>query len=79
MTSPRRAVNQRAATVAARTVARNPTPTPTNSPHIRMSCQGSRISAVEATPAATSASAHTTERRTPNFSMTAAANGPMQP
>jgi hypothetical protein len=56
-TSPRRAVNQRAATVADSTVARKPVPAPTTKPHIRMSCHAYCIIDVMATPAATSASA----------------------
>ena len=72
-------MNQRVAMVADSTVARKPVPEPTRKPHITMSCQGWRISEVEATPTPTSASAHSTERRMPNRSMTAAANGPMQP
>ena len=78
-TSPRRAVNQRAAMVAASTLARKPVPAPTKNPHIRMSCHGSRISDVEATPTPTRARAQSTERRMPKRSITAAANGPMQP
>ena len=49
-TRPRRAVNQRAATVADSTVARKPVPAPTTKPHIRMSCHAYCIIEVEATP-----------------------------
>jgi hypothetical protein len=65
VTSPRRAVNQRAATVAASTVARKPVAPPTRNPHSTMSCQDSRMNTVEATPTASRASALKTERRSP--------------
>ena len=79
-TRPRRAVNQRVAIVADSTVARKPVPdADQKAPHQDELPRATRISEVEATPTPTSASAHSTERRMPNRSMTAAANGPMQP
>ena len=79
MTSPRRAANQRATTVAPSTRAVAPLPVPTTTPHSKISCQDRVISGVRATPYAMQPSAMSIVRRSPNRSITAAANGPMRP
>ena len=78
-TSPRRAENQRVATVAPSTSAVSPVPTPTTTPQSRMSCQTRLIASEARSPAAMMASAISTIRRTPKRFMKAAANGPSTP
>ena len=79
MTRPRRATNQRLATVEANTVAMQPEPTPTTTPHSRNSCHGSVIRVVPRAPSEMTARATTVTRRSPYFACSAAANGPMKP
>ena len=79
MTRPRRATNQRLATVEAKTVAMQPDPTPTTTPHSRNSCHGSVMRVVPRAPRAITTSATTVTRRRPYFACRAAANGPMKP
>ena len=79
ITRPRRATNQRLATVAASTSAVAPVPMPTTTPHSSTSCQGVRITVVRATPTVTRESDSTITRRTPSRSMSAAAKGPQSP
>ncbi len=65
MTTPRRARNQRDATVLANTVAMHPVPTPTTKPHSRNSCHGCVICVVSAAPVAMMTSAMVVTRRNP--------------
>lgn len=57
----------------------HPVPTPMSSPQSSHSCQGEVITVVAALAAATTSRARVTVRRTPQRSITAAANGAMQP
>jgi hypothetical protein len=79
VTSPRCVWNQRFATTAPSTSAIAPVPTPMSSPHSSQSCHGSVMSIVSPLAAPTTTSAHITVRRTPQRSMTAAANGAVRP
>ncbi len=56
-----------------------PVPAPTTRPHSSTICQTSRISTVAAVPMASTTSVVQTERRRPNRSMIATANGPIMP
>ena len=56
-----------------------PQPSPTTTPHSSTSCHVSDISGVSATPVAVAVSDSVTVRRTPNRSISAAANGPIAP
>ena len=64
-TSPRRAVNQRVATIALSTSAVMPVPTPTTIPHSATSCQSRLIASASNKPETISAIAASTTRRTP--------------
>ncbi len=79
VTRPRRAANQRFATVAASTLAIEPVPSPTTTPHSTTSCQDAVMRTVSPEPVDTSTRASSTTRRTPNRCMAAAANGPVSP
>ena len=78
-TTPRRSVNQRLATMAPRTDAMVPVPSPTTTPHSNASCHDAVIKVVRATPVATSASDITMTRRIPSRSISPATNGPDRP
>ena len=79
ITSPCRARNQRAAIKAARYAPINPQLIPTTTPHSTTNCQGSCINGLAATANAVEQTASDMTRRTPNRSMSAAANGPIAP
>jgi hypothetical protein len=79
ITSPRRRTNQRFATVAARTEASAPVAMPITTPHSSTSSQVVRIWVVNAAPTAMINSAVTVTRLMPNRTMSAAANGPLNP
>ena len=79
MTTPRFLTNQRFATIAPNTRASEPVPMPTAKPQSSQSCQAEVITRVSPEPTATSASAADATRRTPNFSISAAANGAVRP
>lgn len=79
MTSPRRAVNQRPVTVAAKASAIEPLPRPTSTPQDRTSCQLAVMKTVSPAPAAITVRATATTRRIPNRSISAAANGAVSP
>ena len=79
LTSPRRATNQRLVMVATSAIDIDPVPTPTMTPHSMTSCQASLMNTVSPLPAATRVSAIATTRRTPNRSISAAANGENNP
>ena len=79
VTRPRRATNQRDATVDANTVAMHPEPVPTTAPHRRYKCHGADICVVASAPRLMTESAPMVMRRNPYFSWSAAANGPMSP
>ncbi len=78
-TRPRRALNQRVATVAPSTSAVMPVPRPTTTPQNARRCQTSRIAIVPTMPIEISATAKATTARTPKRLMNAAANGPISP
>ena len=78
-TSPRRATNQRPVTVATSESAIDPVPSPTSTPHSRISCQLVVMKTVSPLPSATTSSAHMTTRRMPKRSISAAANGAVSP
>jgi hypothetical protein len=78
-TSPRRATNQRFATIAPKTSATEPRRRADDQPHSTDSCQGAFITVVSRQPAAMSSSAPTAVRRTPTRSSSAAANGAATP
>jgi hypothetical protein len=67
------------ATTDPRTSAIAPVPSPTNAPQRTHSCQGEVITVVSPLPIPTSSSAATMTRRRPNRSMSAAANGAVNP
>jgi hypothetical protein len=67
------------ATVAANTIAMQPAPVPTTTPHSRISCQAACIRVVARAPAATRVSAVITTFRRPKRPIRAAANGPIRP
>ncbi len=79
VTRPRRAVNHRLATVAAKTSAIEPVPTPTRTPQHATSCQLEVMRVVSALPSAMASSAVVTTRRIPKRSISAAANGAVRP
>ena len=79
VTRPRLVVNHRLATVAAKTSAIEPVPSPTRTPQHSTSCQLAVMNTVSPLPAATTVSAQATTRRIPNRSMRAAANGAVSP
>ena len=79
LTRPRRATNQRLVMVATKAIDIDPVPSPTTSPQLRMSCQGSVMKTVSPLPAATMSSAKVTTGRTPKRSIRAAANGEIRP
>ena len=78
-TRPRRSSNHRVATTAARTMEVTPVPAPTSTPQNSMSCHWVCMRVESATAATSSAIAASTIRRSPNRSMTEAANGPIRP
>ena len=79
MTTPRCRTNQRFATIAPKTSASEPVPTPTAKPQSSHSCQAEVITRVRPEPSATRASEAAATRRTPNRSISAAANGAVRP
>ena len=79
VTSPRWRTNQRFATIAPKTSAIAPVPTPIGTPQRNQSCHDAVITRVSPAPAATSASAPATTRRMPKRSISAAANGAVSP
>ena len=79
VTKPRLATNQRFATVAAKTSAIEPVPTPTITPQVAINCQGAEIKMVRKAPIEIVVSADITTLRIPNFSISAAANGDIKP
>ena len=78
-TRPRRSTNQRLATVAPKTSAIEPVPTPMSTPQQATSCQLAVTYVLSPLPEAMSSSAAVTTRRMPNRSMSAAANGAVSP
>jgi hypothetical protein len=79
VTRPRWRTNQRLVTVATNASAIEPVPNPTSTPQHSTSCQLAVISTVSPLPAATSNRAAVTTRRSPNLSISAAANGAVSP
>lgn len=79
VTRPRRAVNHRLVTVAAKAMAIEPLPRPTSTPQNSTSCHEAVIHTVAAEPPAMTVSAHATTLRMPNRSIRAAANGAVSP
>ena len=79
VTRPRCRTNQRLATIAPNTRAIAPVPTPTGTPQRNHSCHASVITMVRPAPSETITSAAATTRRTPNRSISAAANGAVSP
>ncbi len=79
VTRPRRSVNQRLVTVAAKASAIEPEPRPTSSPQHSSSCQAAVIHTVAPEPSAITARATATTRRMPKRSISAAANGAVRP
>ena len=79
ITRPRCRTNQRLATIAPKTRAIAPVPTPTASPQSSHSCQAWVMTSVRPEPIATSVSEATTTRRMPKRSISAAANGAVTP
>ncbi len=79
VTRPRRAVNQRPVTVAAKASAIEPLPSPTSTPQHSTSCQGAVIHTVAIAPQAMTARASATTRRMPKRSISAAAKGAVIP
>ena len=79
VTRPRCVWNQRFATIAPRTRAIAPVPTPMSTPQSTHSCHGSVMKIVRPLARPTTTSAAVTVRRTPQRSMTAAANGAVSP
>lgn len=79
VTRPRCRTNQRSVSVAAKTSAIEPVPSPTRTPHSATSCQLAVMNTVRPLPAATSSRAQATTRRMPKRSMSAAANGAHRP
>ena len=78
-TRPRRWSNHRVATIAASTIEVTPVPVPTSTPQSSIRCHSVRITVVSATEIASNATAARTTRRSPQRSITDAANGPMRP
>ncbi len=79
VTRPRRSVNQRLVTVAAKARAIEPEPRPTSRPQHRMSCQAEFIHTVRPEPSAITIRATATTRRMPKRSISAAAKGAVSP
>ena len=79
LTRPRRATNHRVETVATNAMDIDPVPMPTSSPQHSSSCQLAVMNTVNPLPAATSSSATVTTGRMPKRSMSAAANGDINP
>ncbi len=79
ITRPRCRTNQRLATIAPKTRASEPVPTPMAKPHSSHSCQASVITSVSPEPTATSSSDAATTRRIPKRSISAAAKGAVSP
>src|SRR3954469_12844749 len=79
VTRPRRASNQRVATVATKPIEIEPVPTPTSTPHSNTSCQLAVIVTLSADPVAISSRAADSTGRTPSRSISAAANGAVSP
>ena len=79
MTRPRRAENQRVATVAPSTIAVSPVPTPITTPHNRKSCHNRDIPSDRRMPPEMMPSETSIIRLTPNRFMKAAAKGPIRP
>ena len=78
-TTPRFSSNHRVATIAASTIDVTPVPVPTSTPHSSISCHSACMRAEAAIEAASSSRAPSTTRRSPQRSITAAANGPIKP
>ena len=78
-TRPRRATNQRVATVAPSTMAVIPVPKPTTNPQSAMRCQACVIVSEATRPAMMIDSAETTTLRRPKRAIMAAANGAIRP
>src|SRR5258707_15745244 len=66
VTTPRRASNQRVATVATKPIEIEPAPTPTSTPHSSTSCQLALIATLRADPDATNSTAADSTGPTPN-------------
>src|ERR1700754_2978407 len=79
VTRPRRASNQRVATVATKPIEIEPVPTPTSTPHNSTSCQLVVIVTLSAAPDEINTSATDNTGRTPKRSINAAANGAVSP
>ena len=79
ITRPRRRTNQRLAMVAANTKAIEPVPRPISSPQVIINCQPWVITMVSPLPAATRIKARLVTKRIPNRSISAAANGAINP
>ena len=80
VTRPRRLTNQRCATVAAKTSAIDPVPSPIRTPQVSTSCQLACTNTREpGRRAATSTGRTAVTRRIPNRSISAAANGAVSP
>ncbi len=79
LTRPRRSVNQRLVTVAAKARAIEPLPRPTSRPQHSHSCQAAVIHTVRPEPTAITVSATATTRRMPKRSISAAAKGAVRP
>ncbi len=78
-TRPRRAVNQRLATMAPRTSAVRPVPAPSSTPQSRNSCHSCVTRVASASDTAMKTEAVTMTRRRPKRVMNIAANGPIRP
>jgi uncharacterized protein involved in high-affinity Fe2+ transport len=79
VTRPRRASNQRVATVATNPIEMAPVPMPTSTPHSSTSCQLAVMTTLNAEPDAIRTSAPDSTGRTPKRSISAAANGAVTP
>ena len=79
VTSPRCFTNHRLATIAPKTSAIAPVPTPIGMPQRNHSCHAEVITRVSPAPAATMVSAIATTRRMPSRSIRAAAKGAVSP
>jgi hypothetical protein len=79
LTRPRRSVNQRLVTVAAKASAIEPEPRPTSRPQHSSSCQAAVIHTVRPEPIAITVKATATTLRMPKRSISAAAKGAVSP
>ena len=79
ITTPRRATNQRFATIAAITIAAAPVPLPSATPHNGHRFHGAVMNGVKPMPTSVSSSAPTSVLRKPKRSMQPAENGPTRP